>query len=197
MQGIFGRKSRLEILRALYDSGAELTGREVARRSGFSHQQAHNALRELAALGIVERKTAGTAYLFGLNRKHWFVTDVAAVIFSKDKSWLNELLEEFAVGLPRSVRSLILFGSAARNRLHPGSDIDLLALVGNERDKKVALDYFTGRSAGILARYHYPLAPVVLTEDEFRRQYRRKNAFAREILKTGRVVRGKLLTEIL
>jgi len=197
MQGVFGRKSRLEILRALYDSGTELTGREVARRSGFSHQQAHNALRDLVALGIVERKTAGTAYLFGLNRKHWLITDVAAVIFSKEKSWLNELLEELAGGLPRAVRSLILFGSAARSRLCPGSDIDLLALVGSDRDKKEAVDYFSGRSAGVLARYHYPLAPVALTVDEFRRQYRRKEAFAREILKTGRVVRGKLLTEIL
>lgn len=72
-----------------------------------------------------------------------------------------------------------------------------VALVGEDRDKKEALDHFTGRSAGVLARYHYPLAPVVLTVEEFRRQYRRRDAFAREILKTGRVVRGKLLTEIL
>ncbi|MCK5582482.1 MAG: nucleotidyltransferase domain-containing protein [Elusimicrobiales bacterium] len=187
----------MEVLRRLYDSEKELTGREIARRSGFSPQQTHNELRALVSLGIVERKIAAPAHLFRLNRKHWVVKDVATVIFEKEKTWLNELLKEFGRKLPHSVKSLILFGSAARGQLRPGSDIDLLALIKNKKDKKETADCFSEYSSEILSRYHYPLAPVILTVDEFCKRYKQKDKFAREILKTGRVVRGKLLTEIL
>lgn len=196
-QDIFGSKSRLEILRCLYDSGEELTGREIARRSGFSHQQTHNELRALVSLGIAERKIAAPAHLFSLNRKHWVIKDVASVIFKKEKTWLDELLKEFGGKLPCSVKSLVLFGSAARDQLRPGSDIDLLALVGNEKDKKEAAACFSTHSSELLSRYHYPLAPVILTIDEFRKRYKQKDKFAREILRTGRVVQGELFTEIL
>ena len=197
VKDIFGRKSRLEVLHCLYDSKKELTGREIARRSGISHQQGHNELKVLVSLGIVQRKIVAPAHLFRLNRKHWVVKDVATVIFEKEKTWLNELLKEFSGKLPHSVKSLILFGSAACGRLHSGSDIDLLALVKNKKDKKETADCFTEHSSEVLSRYHYPLAPVILTMDEFCKRYKQKDKFAREILKTGRVVKGKLLTEIL
>lgn len=197
IQDIFGRKSRLEVLHCLYNSDKELTGREIARQSGFSHQQTHNELRALVSLGIVERKVVASAYLFRLNKKHWFVKDVATVIFEKEKTWLDELLREFGDKLPHSVESLILFGSAARDSLSPGSDIDLLALIKNKKDRKKTADCFSERSSEVLSRYHYPLAPIILTIDEFRKRYKQKDKFAREILKTGRIVRGKLFTEIL
>ncbi|MCX5784416.1 MAG: nucleotidyltransferase domain-containing protein [Elusimicrobia bacterium] len=196
-QGIFGRKSRLEVLRCLYDSGEELTGREIARRSGFSPQQTHNELKALVSLGIAERKIAAPAHLFRLNREHWVVKDVVKVVFEKEKQWLDELLKEFGGKLPHSVKSLILFGSASRSQLRPESDIDLLALVENEKDEKEVVDCFSEHGPKVLARYHYPLAPVILTMDEFRKRYKQKDKFAREILRTGRVVRGELFTEIL
>jgi len=107
------------------------------------------------------------------------------------------MLRDLSRGLPPSVKSLVLFGSAARGQLRGGSDIDLLALTEDGKNKKEALAYLTGRSAGILAHCHYPLAPVALTLDEFRGRYKQKDDFVRTVLKTGRVVRGKLLTEIL
>lgn len=67
IRNILLSKSRREVLKYLYASGEEITGRELAKRTGFSHQQAHNALRQLISLGIVERRPVGPAYLFRLN----------------------------------------------------------------------------------------------------------------------------------
>lgn len=197
IEDVFAGRSRLAILRCLHGSPGALTGREVARRSGFSHQQAHVALRALASTGVVESVAAGPARLFRLNRKHWLVPGVIDAVFGAEKKWLACLLREASSGLPASVRSLVLFGSAARGSLRPGSDIDLLTLVRRAGDKKAVLDFFSGRSAAILERYRLPLAPVVLTVDEFRALYRAKDDFARTVLKTGSVVKGELLTEIL
>ncbi|MDO8806342.1 MAG: MarR family transcriptional regulator [Elusimicrobiota bacterium] len=197
LESIFSGKSRIQLLRCLYESSSGLTGREAARRTGLSPQQAHKVLNELAALGIVELTIAAPAHLFTLNRRHWIVTDVARVIFESEKNWLDNLLRDLSRGLPASVKSLVLFGSAASGQLRGASDIDLLALIEDGKDKQQVLSYFTGRSPGALARCHYPLAPVVLTLKEFRGKYRQKDDFTRTVLKTGRVVYGKLMTEIL
>ena len=74
---------------------------------------------------------------------------------------------------------------------------DKVLLVDDGKNKSEALSYFTGRSAWALERCHYPLAPVVLTLAEFRGRYKRKDEFIRTVLKTGRVVYGKFMTEIL
>lgn len=197
LQSVFGSRSRLEVLRCLYEAQEPLSGREIARRTGLSHQQAHNALKSLVSLGVIARRISPPAHLFSLNRSHWIVKELAGILFKKEKKWLDDLINELGRKMPKSVRSLILFGSAAQGRMHAGSDIDLLALVEQKKEKEEVLDYFTERSGDLLSRHHYPLAPVVLTTEEFRSRYKRNEGFARNVLKTGRVMRGKLLTEIL
>ncbi|MBI4064419.1 MAG: MarR family transcriptional regulator [Elusimicrobia bacterium] len=194
---VFGKRSRLEVLRCLYEASNEISGREIARRTGLSHQQAHQSLKELVSLGLVEYKIAAPAHLFYLNKNHWVVSEILQVVFDKEKSWLKNLLDDVTDGLPKQVVSLILFGSAAKGRLRAGSDIDLLALVGREKDKKAVLDYLVTASVKLGPKYHYPVAPLVLAVSEFREQYAQGSAFARNILKTASVVKGKMLTQIL
>lgn len=47
-------------------AGSDVTGRDLARHIGFSHQQAHNALSQLVDLGVVERRVFGPSHLFRL-----------------------------------------------------------------------------------------------------------------------------------
>lgn len=193
---LFSGKARLAVLRRLYQAPEGLTGREAARLAGFSHQQAHNELRQLAALGIVSVQRAGAALLFRLNSKNW-LAGVLEMAFKKEKEWLGSLLKDASTGLPACVESLVLYGSAAAGALRPGSDIDLLAIVARPADKKAALAYFSEKSALILERYNLPLSPLVLTSAEFSGKYRQNDDFAREVLKRGRVIKGKRLTELL
>ena len=197
IENIFAGKARFGIMRCLYGATQALTGREIARRAGLSPQQAHNVLKGLVSFGVVELKIAAPSHLFSLNRRHWIVADVARAIFDGEKNWLDNMLRELCRTLPASVKSLVLFGSAARGQLRGASDIDILALIENDKYRDEAFSYFTGRSAWALAHCHYPLAPVVLTLGEFRAKSRQKDDFVRTVLKTGRVVAGKLMTEVL
>lgn len=196
LDSLFSGKVRLAVLRRLYEAPEGLTGREAARLAGCSHQQAHNELRQLAALGVVSVQRAGSALMFRLNSKSW-LAGVLDLAFKKEKEWLDSLLKDASDGLPACVESLVLYGSAASGALRPGSDIDLLAIVARAGDKKTALAYFSEKSSAILERYNLPLSPLVLTNFEFRSRYRRNEDFARDILKRGRVVKGKRLTELL
>lgn len=78
---ILSCKSRRAALRCLLASGDDVTGRELARRTGFSHQQALNALSSLVELGVVERRVFGPAHLFRLNWPNKLAVQLAR--------WLN------------------------------------------------------------------------------------------------------------
>ncbi len=194
---ILGQRSRLDVLRCLQACNQDLTGREIARRAGLSHQRAHQVLKALVSLGVAERRLAAPAHLFRLNREHWLVKDILRIIFEKETGWLDELLSRITEGLPVSVVSLILFGSAANGELRGGSDIDLLALTKRGEDKEKVVEHFGDLSAAIHSRYRLPLAPVVMTAAEFKERFSRAESFARGILRNGRVLKGRLLTEVL
>lgn len=75
-------KSRREIIKCLYASECELTGRELARRSGFSPQQGHNVLHTLLLFGIVEKRIIGPVHLFRLNRGDLLTEEVLRKLFA-------------------------------------------------------------------------------------------------------------------
>ena len=60
--------SRRRALKYLFTGAAEATGRNLARHIGFSHQQAHNALRLLEQYGLVEHRIFGPSHLFRLTK---------------------------------------------------------------------------------------------------------------------------------
>ncbi|MBI4062936.1 MAG: nucleotidyltransferase domain-containing protein [Elusimicrobia bacterium] len=197
LERLWGKKSLLAVLRCLYNCPQELSGREISRRVKLSPPQTHKALRELDSLGLVGKKITSPSYLFKLNTEHWIVTKVLSILFENDKKWLDQLLTEVSRHLPKSIVSLILFGSAAQGQMQTGSDIDLLALVNKEADKKPAINHLVEQGERLRGRYHYPIVPIVMTINEFRERYAQNNPFVRDVVKTGSAVKGKMVTQIL
>ncbi|OGR98110.1 MAG: hypothetical protein A2902_07145 [Elusimicrobia bacterium RIFCSPLOWO2_01_FULL_64_13] len=194
---ILGRRSRLSVLRCLYRNASGLSGRETGRQSKLSHQTAVRALNGLFDLGVVSRESFPPAYRYSLNRDHWAVKEIILPALEKEGGWIDRLVQEVAAPLPEGMVSLVLYGSAARGRLKPGSDIDLLALVADAARKAEAEDHFAARSTELFPRYKRHVSILTHTVSDFKSLYRKGNRFAREAAKTGRVVWGKLLTEVL
>lgn len=64
---------------------------------------------------------------------------------------------------------IILFGSYARNQADEGSDIDLLILVDESRDRIAELNWMVGDAAAeLLLRYGVVVSPIVENRDYFR-----------------------------
>lgn len=194
---ILGQRSKLEALRCLFAGREELTGREIARRTGLSHLIIHKALGELEAEGLVERRVALPTHQFKLNRKHWVTAEILAPLFEKEATWLNHLERFIKQGIPKAVVSVILFGSVVKGKLIPKSDIDVLVLVGDAREKEGVQVHFQKLGEKVYASFHHPLSVMVMSMMEFLEQHRSGKKFAKEISYSGRVVYGKLLTEVL
>ncbi|MGV9172692.1 MAG: nucleotidyltransferase domain-containing protein [Promethearchaeia archaeon] len=77
------------------------------------------------------------------------------------------------------VNFIYLFGSFAKNKVHEGSDIDLL-IVGEFTEP------FLKRIEKVLDLTDLPIEPLVYTPQEFKEMFDAKNPLIREVVKTGK-----------
>ena len=94
----------------------------------------------------------------------------------ENREKVYEELEEFVKELRSlyTIYHVYLFGSAAENALHEGSDIDLIIV----RDFK---ERFFQRIANVLGITSLPIEPLVYTKEEF--EAMKQRPFIQEVLK--------------
>ncbi len=94
----------------------------------------------------------------------------------------EEVYQELEIFVKRlcslyTIYHVYLFGSAAENALHEGSDIDLI-IVGDFKGR------FFQRIANVLNLTSLPIEPLVYTKEEFEEM--RQGPFIQEILKRAK-----------
>jgi hypothetical protein len=114
-----------DVLSVLAHAEMEMTGREIQRLAGHgSHQGVRNAADRLAREGIVERRSAGNAHMYRLNRDH-----VAAQWIEKLATLPEQVIERLRGAITAWTRPpllAMLFGSVATGQATAASDVDLL-----------------------------------------------------------------------
>jgi predicted nucleotidyltransferase len=94
----------------------------------------------------------------------------------ENREKVYEELEEFVKELRSlyTIYHVYLFGSAAENALHEGSDIDLI-IVGDFKER------FFQRIVNVLGITSLPIEPLVYTKEEF--EAMKQRPFIQEVLK--------------
>jgi DNA-binding transcriptional ArsR family regulator len=114
-----------DVLSVLARAEAEMTGHEIQRLAGHgSHQGVRNAADRLTREGVVERRSAGKAHLYRLNRDH-----VAAQWIEKLANLPEQVVETLRDAIATWTRPpllAMLFGSVATGQATAASDLDLL-----------------------------------------------------------------------
>jgi len=180
-----------EVLNVLAGTTRPLTGREIARLVGRnSHSGVRDVLNRLAEHGVVERREAGRAFLYTLNRDHLATPAVEALAAMRSEllSRLRREIESWEV-TPSHVS---LFGSMARGDGGTESDIDLFivrprSLVDEDPRWRSQVDQlatsvfrWTGNRAGI----------AEVAEDEIPRLLRDGPPIVSELTSDGIVLTG-------
>lgn len=195
LESIFGSPAKVRILRALSISPQPLSGRQVGELSGLTHRGAIQALESLVELGAVRQRRVGKAYQYSLSKGSIFVEKIITPCIKTEAGLFDDLKMEIAALFGKDAISVILYGSLVRGEEKKGSDIDVIAVVKDEKKKtetegkaESAVPYFNERFNGLLSLHCF-------TIDEFRA---RKNlTMIKSVIREGTVLSGKSLGELL
>ncbi len=188
---------KLRLMRYLHAHDGSFTGRELARAVGSDPKNVLLALKELVEAGLVHRRRAGKAYLYSLNRVNFLVSDVLIPALQHEQGWFQALGAEVAAAVGPVAESVILYGSWARGRAGPSSDIDLLLVISPKARKDDVEEKLAGLRTHLADRFGHPLSFLIMTRTGFRSRLRRGDSLVDEIVEQGRVLTGRPVAELI
>lgn len=197
LDDLLGQKSKVKMLRHLSNTGLEMSGRQIASDIKMSPWACHQALRDLTEQGVLLMRNVGRTYLFRLNERSYQVEELLLPLFQKEKDLLKAAIQEIVDGISDSIVSIVLYGSILRGEERPSSDFDLLILVPTRANKEPVQEIFDQKNDYFISRFGNVLSPLILSVAEFRERYHGNDALIREVVDAGRVVYGKLFSEVL
>ena len=198
LDDILGQYSKIKILRFFVKSQAQLNGREIAKNVGLSHVKAHIALKDLTRQGVVNMRSVGSSLVYWLNEDHFLVKEIIRPAFEKEENIFEHavrlILKE--VKSPRPL-SIILFGSFAKGNASADSDIDVVIVYPHSKKKSLIAKELSEAQKKVIAFFGNHLASAPLTIDEFQRKLKAKDRFINEVIRTGRVIYGRNISELI
>lgn len=197
---LFPEGSSSRVLRFLWSSKAEWSGREIARKVGLSAPGCHAALKRLAARGLVHFRRVSNVHLYKINPDSYMVQKMFARLFEAEAAMGKEIDSAIRAALAPAkadVVSVVLFGSRARGTEKLGSDLDLLIVTSSKEGGGRLEPRLEKLRQVLFRRFNVSLAPYVQTLSELKRKHARGLPLVEEILKDGRALYGKPLKELL
>ncbi len=198
LDDILGQVSKVKILRFLINSQAQLNGREIAKSVGLSHVKVHAALKDLSEHGLVNVRSVGKSLIYWLNEEHFLVRDILGPIFGKEArlfSYISKIiLKESTSSLPLT---MILFGSFAKENASPNSDIDIFLVYPENKNRSAIAKELTEAEKKITLFFGNYLSSIPMKIGEFKIRFKKNERFIKEIIKTGKVIYGKGIAELI
>src|SRR3989338_3481924 len=143
------RETVLKIVSLLRKNlGKEFTILEISKLLKIVYRPAYNHIAELEKIKAITTTKVGSAKQCSLNlenaRSLHFLQEIdlarkeeLSQSNQKLNSILNEIILQITTRITSSLHSIILFGSYAKGSATKSSDIDLLFIVSNIKDKSV------------------------------------------------------------
>lgn len=161
LEHVLGARSKVAALRVLFNSRIGFSGSAVAKRAGMGLLAIQNALADLEQLGLVGVERGSVEHRYRLNFKHYLVGQGLRAVFESERGMAKALAHDLRSLLTGQVLGAGLFGSFARGRAKPGSDIDLLVIVETLKGRERVGALLSDQLQSLTERYGLPLQPVI------------------------------------
>jgi len=194
---IFGKKSKVKILRFLTLYKKEATIREMSREVGITPPNVSRILKELEKEGVIISKKAGRSILHSLNLRHYLVKNIIFPVFKKEQKSKEDLANFLKTKLNFPIELIVLYGSIAKEKETPSSDIDLLFIISNRTRPQNLEERINALSHQITEYFGNSISPLIMKVSEFKERLKRNDKLLKSILKEGEVFHGKSISEIL
>jgi len=198
LDSILGQTSKVKILRFLNSIRTELNGREISKSTGVSHVRCHAALRDMARHGIIIIRNIGRSTVYKVNHDHILYKGLLKPLFDSESVLINNLVDYIIKNIKEfKPISVIIYGSTTKDEARPDSDIDMLIVLPDVSDLKKIREKIESTEESISSRFGNQFSPVLIKKKDLQQKYKQKNNLYTEIIKTGKVIYGKTISELL
>lgn len=168
LEQVLGNKVAIRVLRTMIRYQTKVfTKRGLARTANVSVNEAALTIRDFEDLGIIRVQPVGRAHQLSLNKKSYILNKIIEPIFKAEENTLDELLKVLKKHLDKKniIISAALFGSVAKGKEKPDSDIDIL-VISNDFD--AASQIVSDALVEVAEVFHTQLAPITFSQKELR-----------------------------
>lgn len=193
LDNIVNNAVKTKILRLLCRDKTLWTGRQLAKEVGVSPTTVNKFLKDLVDEGVVNVKGAGSSYLYSLNDNSYLVKNILMPFFEKEKGAYRAIVTLIKREFLRSgarIKSLAIFGSVADRTQTSKSDIDLLVILDNLKDKAKIEKKVDGISSKVARNFQTAISPYIISTKQFRKKHKDKSPVINEILRSYILIEG-------
>lgn len=194
---LFGKKSKLKILRFFSLYKKEGNVREVSKKVDITVPNTSRILKELEYEGVLVSKKIGRSVLYALNPKHYLVKMIILPLFRKESRIRKALVKYLKSKLNFSIESIVLFGSVSKGEEEPTSDVDLLFIVSDKTIPAKLEEKIFVINNQIISEFGNAVSPMVIKKSVFLKRLKKGDKLINNILKEGEVIEGKMISDIL
>lgn len=196
LEQVMGARSKIAVLRSLFDSKLGHSGGAIARQTGVGLYAVQKTLATLEGVGLVDVERGPVENRYRLNTQHYLVENGLSTLFEGERRMPQALARELSVLLKGKVVSAGLFGSFPRGAARAGSDIDLFVVVQTLKDKEQISQMLTDAQAGLTRRYGWPVQAVIFEWQRLVRGLSKGQALLEEAAADWQHITGQLPSEL-
>lgn len=152
---------------------------EISRELGIPKNSTGRSIKPLAEYNILREFKKGKSTVYQINRNNYIAKDMLLPLFYNEEAYPINAAREFCQKLKGKVSVGIVFGSAAKKKMQPTSDIDIALILKHPKAiegdiEELKEKYF--RDKGIILSVH------TYATDEFKKRYSKKDPHISDIV---------------
>jgi len=188
LEEILGSKINVAVLRLLIlRTEWVFSESEIARELDVPKATLHRNIKKLAETGVILRYKKGKTVIYRLDEKNYIVKTILLPMFKRELESPLKIAKEFSEELNTLIKVAIVFGSAAKGKMKPWSDIDIALVTDNPKKLEKKLNEIKTK---YLEQRGAILSTHIFNTNNFKSRYK-KDPHVKEIA-NGKVVFGNL-----
>ncbi len=170
LEEMFSSKVKIAVMKLMcLNPERKYSGREMARLLNISASRVSEVLELFRKNAVVNRETVGRSSQWGLNKESIVVEEISSLINVERKIYLALKSKIYETLIrEKSIIKVVLYGSVARKKEKPESDIDVFILVTTKKDKELAAELVGKLNKYLLPRYGNVISKLIYSEREWK-----------------------------
>lgn len=183
--------SKILLMEKLIDKPAAFSVSELGRLAGIPKATVSVIVTDWEKAGLVLAEYQGRNKLVKINRKFYLLPEMKK-FFKKSSDFqkpLIKILESSEILKNFKIKSVVVFGSRAGKDFSHQSDFDILIGLGQKNNGLEAkiVEEFVNATVKTGIRF----SPVILEKKEIKSRLKEKDLFIQNILKEGKIIKGR------